>query len=396
MTERRSRTGRLLAALFIRGAEAPFILRDLDDSFNHDVARGLAPAEVRRRDLRNILASAGSVWAESLRPSAWRPSLLDVRLGLRTIVRTPWLSFVAVGALAIGIPVGLAPMHAVDALERPLPGDPDGRIRTLCYWRDTVHEHATAGDYSLWRTSLRSFGALAAYRLTTVNLDMGGAGLSVPGIETTASTFDILRTPAKLGRVLRADDERSGAPSVVVIGHDLWRAQFGGDPDIVGRPLLVGGAPFSVVGVMPPTFRFPTSHQLWMPLRMPDDGGGPRSGATLVVFGRLSDGVTPDSAQAETSGADEFAGSRGPRLVRSASRRSPSYLAPDLRFPLGGRAACAAGVLPRTGVDAGAPLHGLRQRRAPDPRADLNSCVGVRRADSTGGEPRTHPHAGLC
>lgn len=299
MTHRRSRIGRLLAALFIRGAEAPFILRDLDDCFNHDVARGLAPAEVRRRDLRNSLASAGSVWAEFLRPSAWRPSLVDVRLGLRTIVRTPGLSFVAVCALAIGIPVGLAPMHAVDALERPLPGDPDGRIRTLCYWRDTVHEQATAGDYALWRTSLRSFGVLAAYRLTTVNLDMGGAGLSVSGIETSASTFDILRTPAMLGRVLRADDERSGAPSVVVIGHDLWRAQFQGDPDIVGRPLRIGGAPFSVVGVMPPAFRFPTSHQLWMPLRMPDDGGGPRSGGALIVFGRLSDGVTPDSAQAE-------------------------------------------------------------------------------------------------
>jgi putative ABC transport system permease protein len=303
LTHRRSRIGRLVEALFIRGAEAPFLLRDLDDSFNHDVARGLAPAEVRRRDLRNVLASVGSVWAESLRPSAWRPSMVDVRLGLRTIVRTPWLSAVAVCALAIGIPVGLAPMHAVDALERPLPGDPDGRIRTLCFWRDTVHEHATAGDYALWRTSLRSFGALAAYRLTTVNLDaksgVAGASLSVPGIETTASTFEILRTPAMLGRVLRADDEKSGAPGVVVIGHDLWRAQFGGDPDIVGRPLLIGGAPFSVVGVMPPAFRFPTSHQLWMPLRLADDGGGPRSGAALVVFGRLSDGVTPESAQAE-------------------------------------------------------------------------------------------------
>jgi putative ABC transport system permease protein len=299
LTQRRSRIGRLLAAVFIRGEEAPFILRDLDDSFNHDVARGLAPADVRRRDLRNILASAGSVWAESLRPSAWRPSVLDVRLGLRTLVRTPGLSLVAVCALAIGIPVGLAPMHAVDALERPLPGDPEGRIRTVCYWRDTVHEHATAGDYSLWRTSLRSFGTLAAYRLTAVNLGMGGAGLSVPGIETTASTFDILRTPAMLGRVLRADDEQSGAPRVVVIGHDLWRAQFGGDPAIVGRPLLIGGAPVSVVGVMPPAFRFPTTHQLWMPLRMPNDGGGPRSGAALVVFGRLADGVTPNSAQAE-------------------------------------------------------------------------------------------------
>jgi predicted permease len=299
LTQRRSRIARLLAALFIRGTEAPFILRDLDDSFNHDVARGLPPAEARRRDLRNIVASAGNVWAESLRLSACRSSLLDVRLGLRTILRNPTLSFVAVCALAIGIPVGLAPMHAVDALERPLPGDPDGRIRTLCYWRDTLHEQATAGDYSLWRTSLRSFSALAAYRLTTVNLDIGGAGLSVRGIETTASTFDVLRTPAMFGRVLRAGDERSGAPAVVVIGHDLWRAQFGGDPDIVGRLLLIGGAPFSVVGVMPPAFRFPTSHQLWLPLRMPDDGGSPRSGVTVVVFGRLSGGVTPDSAQAE-------------------------------------------------------------------------------------------------
>lgn len=285
--------------MFIRGADAPFILRDLDDSFNHDVARGLPPADVRRRDLRNVVASAGSVWAESLRPSAWRPSLVDVRLGLRTIVRTPGLSFVAVGALAIGIPVGLAPMHAVDALERPLPGDPDGRIRTLCYWRDTVHEPATAGDYSLWRTSLRAFDAIAAYRQTTVNLDTGGAALSVAGIETTASTFEILRTPAMLGRVLGVDDEKSGAPGVVVIGHDLWRAQFGGDRNILGRPLLVGGAPFSIVGVMPAAFRFPTSHQLWLPLRTPDGGGGPRSGAPLVVFGRLADGVAPDSAQAE-------------------------------------------------------------------------------------------------
>ena len=299
MRQRRSRIARLLAALLIRGAEAPFVLRDLDDAFDHDVARGRSTAEARRRDLRNILASAASVWMESLRPSAWRPSLVDVRLGLRTIVRTPGLSVVAVCALAIGIPVGLAPMHAVDALERPLPEDPDGRIRTLCYWRDTVHEQATAGDFAVWRASLRSFGELAAYRLTTVNVDMGGTVVPVAGVETTASTFDVLRSPAMMGRVLRADDERSGTPGVAVIGHDLWRTQFGGDPRIIGRALSIGGAPFSIVGVMPPAFRFPTAHQLWMPLRLPDDGGRPRTGPALIVFGRLTDGATPDAAQAE-------------------------------------------------------------------------------------------------
>ena len=328
MTPHRSRIGRILATLFIRGAEAPYILRDLDDAFSHDVERGLPTAEVRRRDLRNILASAWSMWRQSLGPSAWRPSWVDVRLGLRTIIRTPGLSIVAVCALAIGIPVGLAPMHAVDALERPLPGDPDGRIRTLCYWHDTVHEQATAGDYFLWRTSLQSFGALAAYRPATVNLDVseGGGRLSVPGIETTASTFDILRTPAMKGRVLRADDEKPGAAGVVVIGHDLWRAQFGGDPDVVGRSVQIGGAPFSIVGVMPAAFRFPTSHQLWMPLRLSDDGGGPPSlrrssggtsphaGAPLVVFGKLADGVTPDSAQAELQTLTRSAAAGNPDL----------------------------------------------------------------------------------
>ena len=295
---RRSRLSRILAALLIRGREAPFVLRDLDDAFNHDVARGVLPGEARRRDLRNILTSAWSMWAESLRLSAWRPSWIDVRLGLRTIKRTPGLSVVAVCALAIGIPVGLAPMHAVDALERPLPGDPAGRIRTLCYWRDVVHEPATAGDFTLWRTSLRSFSTLAAYRATTVNIDMGGAGLSIPAIETTASTFEILRSLPMLGRILRADDERTGAPAVVVIGHDLWRAQFGADRAIVGRSLPIGGTSYSVVGVMPAGFRFPTSHQVWMPLRLPD-GAEPRSGAPLEVFGRLVDGVTPESSQAE-------------------------------------------------------------------------------------------------
>lgn len=299
MTPRRSRLGRLLAALLVRGDEAPFLLRDLDDAFANDVARGLTPAAVRRRDLWNILASAWSVWTEPLKPSAWRPSLIDVRLGLRTIARTPWISLVAVAALAVGIPVGLAPMHAVDALERPLPGDPDGRIRTLCYWRDTVHEPATAGDYAVWRTSLRSFATLAAYRQTTVHLGTAGVDRPVAGVEVTASTFDVLRSSAMLGRVLRADDEPPGAPDVVVVGHDLWRSQFGGDPGVLGRPLLIDGVAFTVVGVMPPGFRFPTAHQVWMPLRLTGTSDLPRSGGALGVVGTLANGATPEIARVE-------------------------------------------------------------------------------------------------
>jgi predicted permease len=296
---RRSGVGRLLAALLIRGPEAPFVLRDLDDCFSHDLARGLPQAGARRRDLENILTSAASIWANALRSSSWRPSWLDVRLGCRAVARTPGLSLVAVCALAIGIPVGLAPMHAVEALEQPLPGDPDGRIRTLCYWRDVVHESASSGDYAFWRTTLRSFTTLAAYRPATVNVDVNGSLLPVSSIEATASMFDILRTPAMLGRVLRVEDEQAGAPGVAVIGHDLWRAQFGGDQAILGRSIRIRDGSFTIVGVMPAGFRFPTAQQLWMPLHLSDESGRPRSGESVVVFGRLADGATPEAAQAE-------------------------------------------------------------------------------------------------
>lgn len=298
MTPRRSRLGGVIAALFIRGVDAPYLLRDLDDAFHLDVSRGLTPSAARRRDLRNVLASAASLWAESLRPSAWRPSLLDLRLGVRSIVKTPLVSAVAACALAIGIPVGLAPWHAVDVLERPLPGDPEGRIHTLCYWRDTVHTPATAGDYMLWRQSLRSFEALAAYRPTAVTLDVRGAGPAVPAVEASASTFEILGVTALLGRALSVEDERPGAPLSAVIGHDLWRSQYGGTPDIIGRAIMVRGESASVVGVMPPGFRFPTSHQVWVPLRVTDDGG-PRTGSALIVFGRLAPRETAAAAEAE-------------------------------------------------------------------------------------------------
>jgi predicted permease len=190
-------------------------------------------------------------------------------------------------------------MHAADVIERHLPEDPDGRLHTICFWRDAAHEAATSGDLRLWQRSLRSFETLAAYRSLVANVEVSGDVVAVPGIETTASTFDLLRTPPVLGRVLQPDDERAGAPGVVVIGHDLWRTRFAADPSVVGRALDIGGDPHTIVGVMPAGFRFPSRHDLWLPLRLPEDGAGPRRGASLAVFGRLADRVTRQAAEAE-------------------------------------------------------------------------------------------------
>ena len=126
-----------------------------------------------------------------------------------------------------------------------------------------------------------------------------GRAAPVRGAEVTASMFDVLRVPPLLGRTLISADEVIGAPTVVVIGHDLWQSRLGGDPDVVGRAIRIGRVSHTVVGVMPEEFRFPFRENLWLPLRvsvLADEDGQERA---HVIFGRLSDGVSSEEAQAE-------------------------------------------------------------------------------------------------
>ncbi len=232
-----------------------------------------------------------------------RASWLDVKLGLRMLVKYPGLTLVAVLTLAAGIPVGLAPMHVSHAIEAPLPEDPDNRIRGLRYWDLAAAdiETPTEHEYALWRDELQAFAMLGAYRPSAGNIaGDDGRAYPVAGAELTASTFAMLGTPPLLGRTLRPDDEVPGAPAVVVIGHDVWRSRLGADPGIIGRSLLVGASLRTVVGVMPESFRFPHRQQMWVPLVL-QPGALPASSPDVRVLGRLADGVSPAEAQAELS-----------------------------------------------------------------------------------------------
>jgi predicted permease len=311
VSTRRSRAIRWLATLLIRGPEAPFILGDLDDALDRDLSAGASPWRADGRHLTNVLASAGSVWMDRLGVTSLRtvrPAWTDVRLGLRMLIKNPGLTLVAVFALAVGIPVGLAPMHVADAMESHLPEDPDGRIQTLSYWRDDTPTPPTFDEFRLWQTSLTSFDRLAAMRQSTFNVGdagtPGSAGVtsSMPGVEITASAFDMLGTRPQLGRALTPDDEVPGAAHVAVIGHDLWQSRFAGDTTIVGRMVRIGDVPHQIVGVMPAQFRFPNRNSLWLPLTE-QRAVNPRQGAPVSVFGHLADGVTPVQAESELEGS---------------------------------------------------------------------------------------------
>ena len=233
----------------------------------------------------------------------FRFSWIDVKVGLRLLRKHPMLNLAAIFALAVGIPVGIAPSHVVRALEAPLPGDADDRLRALRHWDPLSSAVAPTwdDDFTFWAQTLRSFSSLGAFRTSSYNVaSADGRAAPAAGAQLSSSVFQMLGARPLLGRVLEAGDFVDGAPDVVVIGHSLWSSRFGQDPDVLGRSIRIGRNLHVVVGVMPDGFAFPANEALWLPLRL-TSAGGQRERMRVQVLGRLADGVSAQQAQAELS-----------------------------------------------------------------------------------------------
>jgi putative ABC transport system permease protein len=264
----------------------------------------LDPDEARRR----ALATFGGVQQhrEALREgrgTAWLSGMsLDLKLGVRILLKYPALTIVGGLAMAFGIWFGAVTFHMAGLVTNPKLPLPDGeRVIKIQNW-DTKAlnvEKRVLYDYQFWRTA-RSLTDVGAYRDARVNV-VGANGPAPPTVaaEITASAFRIAPVQARLGRVLEESDERSGAPPVVLLGHDVWTTRFDSDPRIVGRNVQLGDRFATVVGVMPEGYAFPVAHELWLPLRTDVAGVEPRQGADITVFGRLASGMTLENAQTE-------------------------------------------------------------------------------------------------
>ena len=266
--------------------------------------QGLDAVEARRR----ALVAFGGVerHKEALRDGrggAWFSGLsLDLKLGVRMLVKYPGLTVVGGLAMAFGIWFGAVTFHMFGILTSTKLPLPDGdRIVKIQLWdlKTRKDEDRVLYDYERYR-GLRSITDLGAYRNASANL-VGADGSAQPAVtaEVTASAFRIAPARPLHGRVLTAADERPGAAPVAVLGYDLWRERFDGDPHVVGRTVRLGDNFATVVGVMPEGYAFPTSHELWLPLRTDAPGVEPRSGIPITVFGRLAPGMSFDNAQTE-------------------------------------------------------------------------------------------------
>jgi putative ABC transport system permease protein len=228
---------------------------------------------------------------------------LDLKLGVRMLVKYPGLTLVGGLAMAFAICVGAVVFEVLSLFGSPsLPLPAGDRIVQVRNWDVAANriEPRTLHDFTIWRGALRSVTELGAWRDVTRNLIVGESeARPVEVAEMTASGFRISDGVPLLGRVLEASDEAAGAPPVAVIGHELWRTRFGSDPNVLGRSVQLGNEFATVVGVMREGFAFPVSHELWVPLRTDGPTLQPRSGPAITVYGLLAPGATLETAQAE-------------------------------------------------------------------------------------------------
>jgi putative ABC transport system permease protein len=281
--------------------------------------KGLDPREARRR----AAVAFGGVekYKEAGRDArglTWPIGLsLDFKLGARMLAKYPGLTLVGGLSMAVAIAVGAAAFEMVNQAVHPtLPLDDGGRVVGIRNWDAAANrvQPQALHDFATWRQELRSVEDVSAFRSVTRNLiSADGDPQPLEVAEMTASGFHVAREAPLLGRTLVEEDERPGAPTVVVIGHDVWRSRFGGDPRVVGRTIRIGRSEATVVGVMRKGFAFPVSHTLWMPLRLNPLEHERGSGPGISVFGRLARGASLDAAQAELSTLGRRAAADFPR-----------------------------------------------------------------------------------
>ncbi len=276
-----------------------------------NAARGLAPEEARRQArLRfgNPRSTRERVWR--YRSVGWvDDTVRDLRFALRSLVRTPGFTIVAVLVIAVGIGVNTAVFSVIDAvLLKPLTyPDPQSLVQLELISSHGSFPAASIPEFNLWRQQTGIFEQIAGY-------DFGGAGMNLTGgdhpeqvqaVHVTQGYFALFGAPTIAGRTFTAAEDLPNGGHVAVLSYGLWQRRYGGNSKIVGTTIQLDGQPYLVVGVIGRGFVTDAPVDLWVPSQF-----DPNSREMVVTFeaaARLRPGVTVPQANAQLRlAADEF------------------------------------------------------------------------------------------
>jgi predicted permease len=230
--------------------------------------------------------------------------LQDLRFAVRMLFKDRWFSFVAVLVLALGLGANNAVFTLVNAvLLRDMPFAKPEQIM-MVVTRDVRGRDSgiSLRDFEDWRAASRTFSAMSFVFAGAFNVgDEGQLPEQYAGSYVSANFFRMLGVSPALGRDFAPEDDKPGAPPVVLIGSTVWKQRYNNDRSVLGRTIRLNAATVTIIGVMPDGMKFPFNADVWMPVGSlpPAITEQPRQARGYFAIGRLADGITVEQARAE-------------------------------------------------------------------------------------------------
>ena len=267
--------------------------------------------------------------------------LKDLRYGLRSLIRYPTFTVLAVLTLALGIGANTAIFTVVNAvLLRPLPYANAERLMMVGISTPSVKLFNTSKNrFFYWREQSKSFDGLTTFRTFSGPLVNGGVEPDyVTGLRVSEDFFRVFATSPQIGRTFSNEEEITGGPRAIIITDALWKRQFGAAPDVLNKSVSINNVNYTIVGVMPQAFWFEVDADFITPLQLGTSREISTAGLNYPVIGRLKSGVTRDQALAEMKViAQQFHDSHPNELIKGEGVNVVDYrefMVGEIRLPL--------------------------------------------------------------
>jgi putative ABC transport system permease protein len=226
----------------------------------------------------------------------------DLRYGARMLLKTPGFTAIAILTLALGIGANTAIFSVVNAaMLRPLPYPESERLVWVSEHRQNFGKMLISyPNFADWRAQQKVFEHIGVYRWGSYNLTSRGEPQRLRGLHMSADLFSALRVQASIGRVFNYDEDKPGAPPVVVLSHELWQSRFGSETGVIGQSVTLNGRHYTVIGVMPADFASPDQADFWLPAGQASSSNlHDRGNHGWWAIARFKPGVTLEQARAE-------------------------------------------------------------------------------------------------